>query len=117
MGDRAMIELVERENAPPLYLYTHWGGSDLALDVQAGLKRGEGRWNDPYLARILFCQMMDADDLHGTTGFGISTTPIDGRVLRVRLDAQTVRVNGRDYPFDEYVELPESELENWHDDC
>ena len=77
MSDRGNIVFVQPggiDNAPrPLvYLYSHWGGSELAETLQRALKRGVSRWDDnSYLARIVFCTMC-AGDVEGLTGFGIS---------------------------------------------
>ncbi len=96
MGDRGNIVILERE-APPLFLYTHWGGSDLVRYAAAGLRRAPDRWNDPaYLARSVFVALLDGDD--GTTGFGISTYPPDNEhpflVLDSNQDAYECRPNG-----------------------
>lgn len=83
MGDRANIVVIdEREDADltgkreAVFLYTHWTGSDLGEILAAGLVKGRSRWDDsPYLARILFQEMIEGDT--GTTGYGISTTLTD----------------------------------------
>ena len=46
MGDRANIEYLENESAPPIYFYTHWGGYELWKTLQDALIRGKDRWND-----------------------------------------------------------------------
>lgn len=72
MGDRANIRF-DVENEPSMYFYTHWSGSELPFTLQKALKRGESRWEDePYLARIIFCEMVDEDVL-GITGYGLAT--------------------------------------------
>ncbi len=79
MGDRGNIVIRQSAGGPGastpesyLYLYTHWGGSELPAILQAALKRGKERWNDePYLARIIFQEMLAGDD--GLESFGIST--------------------------------------------
>lgn len=104
MGDRANVKVVERDST--VFLYTHWSGSALPGTVQAALKRGERRWNDgQYLARIIFCEMMDGreDEL---TGYGITSVAYDGddRIITVNLDGQFVQVGGgKRKSFTEYI--------------
>lgn len=77
MGDRGNIVVVD--GASKVYLYTHWNGSDLVDIARAACTRAvsERRIDDgPYLARIVFCEMIGADK--GTTGFGISGEYGDG---------------------------------------
>lgn len=90
MGDRGNIYFVDREVGSQqwggMYLYTHWGGSALPQIVQAGLKRGDGRWGDSqYLARILFCELI-RDDVLGETGYGLGTHIGDNGHLIVRVN-------------------------------
>ena len=67
MGDRGQIKI--RDTG--VYLYTHWGGSELMADLKRALKRASDRWSDPeYLTRVIFDEMKD-DDVTSTTGFGI----------------------------------------------
>jgi len=69
MGDRGQC-LIEDEG---VYLYTHWGATELEDIVRKAIAKG-WRWGDPeYLARIIFCEMIKEDE-EGETGFGIGTT-------------------------------------------
>ena len=125
MGDRGNIVIRQSAGGPGastadsyLYLYTHWGGSDLPEILQAALKRGQERWDDePYLARIIFQEMLGGDD--GLTGFGISTHVGDNEhdFLLVDCGEQTVAVvppdkfptHRKSWSFEEFVKLdPES---------
>lgn len=99
MGDRGNVFVVDRygqDDEQPLrgvYLYTHWGGSELHDIVKAALARGSDRWDDgPYLARIIFCEMV-AGDVHGTTGYGIALSPPDNEhaILVVDVGRQEIR--------------------------
>ena len=101
MGDRGNI--IVKDNGSEVYLYTHWSGSDLPEVVQKSLQRGRDRWNDgQYLARILFCDMLDGDK--GTTGFGISSVIGDGGTdITVNVDEQTVEFRGATTSFAEYA--------------
>jgi hypothetical protein len=72
MSDSGNIAVKEGKHI--IYLYTHWGGSDLPETLKDALERGRKRWNDPaYLTRIIFCEMiMEASRLTDTDGLGIS---------------------------------------------
>ena len=97
MGDLGQVIIKDRE-APDLYLYTHWRGSQLREIVRSALKRRQ-RWNDgPYLARIIFCEMIKGEE-KGETGFGISTTPCDGVTIKVDIAGQKVGT----IPFDKFA--------------
>lgn len=93
MGDRANI--VIKTNGEQVCLYSHWRGSDLPNTLRVAMVRGKDRWNDaPYLARIIFCEMVKGNERE-TTGFGISQSIGDGcdRVLTLDVDTQTVKIN------------------------
>lgn len=76
MGDRANVVIYEGPKNV-VFLYTHWTGSTLPKVLKAALQRGRERWSDaPYLARIVFCEMVRGEELT-TTGYGIATTPCD----------------------------------------
>lgn len=103
MGDRGNI-IVKDANSE-VYLYTHWTGSDLPDVLRAALKRGKSRWNDgPYLARIIFCEMVKGEEMD-ETGFGISSTLGDGGTnITVNVDGQKITDHrGREKTFTEYV--------------
>lgn len=77
MGDRGQV-LIKDEG---VYLYTHWGATNLVGVVASSLSRQE-RWDDPeYLARIIFCEMV-IDDVGSPIGYGIGTQK-HGDVWRV----------------------------------
>jgi hypothetical protein len=55
-----------------VYLYTHWGATELAKKVQEAIAK-KWRWDDPeYLARIIF-DCMKGNDIDSGTGYGIGT--------------------------------------------
>jgi len=108
MGDRGNIIIQGGSMFPhPVYLYTHWGGSELAATIARALDDGRPRWDDPaYLARIIFHTLLDGDT--GETGFGLSTAIGDGedQCWIVDVEAQTVvRKGSKDKPlsFSEWV--------------
>jgi hypothetical protein len=86
VGDRGNIAILYKvgdggdEQYSLIYLYTHWGGSQIAQVLQDALRRSApnketgdlGRWFDPaYLARIIF-DSLKADEEDGILGFGIA---------------------------------------------
>lgn len=121
MGDRANIVIPQARKGVNIYLYTHWGGSELPTTLQAALARRQ-RWDDDsYLTRIIFSEMIKGDVL-AETGYGISTTPQDNQypLLVVDIAKQQVRIQPyvrgsggvaapgpplAKYSFDEYVSL------------
>jgi hypothetical protein len=110
MGDRGNI--IVKDGDSTVFLYTHWSGSDLPETVKSALQRGKDRWTDgPYLARILFCEMVKGDEM-SLTGFGISSTMCDGGTdITINVDEQTVREDTDAPPvsFAEYVSRQSSE--------
>ncbi len=73
MGDRNNIKITYN-NGQSVYLYSHWGGSELR-DIVADAVRTSGRVDDEsYFTRVLFCKMLGDDlrDWRGETGFGIA---------------------------------------------
>lgn len=104
MGDRGNIVIEEVDGTPTLYLYTHWTGSDLPTTVANALNRGYERWgDDPYLNRVLFCEMVRGCE-EEITGFGIDTDPGDGGTeVYVCHDAKRVRYNGQEFSFEDFA--------------
>ena len=99
MGDRNNIvvwqpQLIEgEEEKPPLYLYSHWHGQELAKCLADAIRHHPSdRINDPtYFTRIVFCEMVK-DDISGSTGFGISVqTPMDHDTYNDKLHVYWVK--------------------------
>lgn len=105
MGDRGNIIVSDRDGT--IYLYTQWAGSELPQIVASGLDRGRTRWDDqPYLTRILFCELVPADSWREETGYGISVVFGDGGTeVKVNIDTQQVSDDEGTYSFEEYVQL------------
>ena len=112
MGDRANVVLHEAEDRR-VFLYTHWGGSNLPETVRVALARRQ-RWNDPaYLGRIVFSEMIgDAETLKLETGFGISATVGDNSYPYIVIDGERQEIRFEDpdsggtiarYTFEEYA--------------
>ena len=117
MGDRANILVKEDSDDGGVYLYSHWGGTELPLALQNALKK-KWRWDDcAYLTRIIFDTM--SMGCHGDeTGCGISARVGDGgdRILIVEVERQQVRNEQgvAHWTFSEYIELtPEQIKKVW----
>lgn len=103
MGDRGNI--IVKDMGSEVYLYTHGTGSYLPETLKRALARKQ-RWDDgPYLARIIFCEMIKGSEAD-ETGFGISSKRGDGGTdITVNVDDQTVSRNGKKtVSFAEYIQ-------------
>jgi len=127
MGDRGNIVVDDGQNKP-VFLYTHWTGTELPQILQRALKRGRGRWGDTaYLTRIIFSEMIQNEVLE-ETGYGISTTLCDNEhnILLVDDKYKEIRVleadwkSGGDifkmhklaeFSYEQYIELDLSEFD------
>lgn len=95
MGDRGNIIVKQNPRESAIWLYSHWGGCELAQTLRRALARHQ-RWDDPpYLTRIIFCEMLrgsGSDPLDAETSYGISTGEVDNEhdYLIVDMEAQTV---------------------------
>lgn len=103
MGNRGNIVIHEKEGGK-IFLYTHWGGSDLRETVARALALGKARWDDEsYLTRIVF------DALSGRefreTGHGISTRVTDNEHPHVNLvmREQVVEIAGVQKSFEDFA--------------
>ncbi len=108
MGDRGNIVIIDANDKPKLWFYTHWSGSDLPNLVRKALIKGKDRWSDPsYLNRVLFQTMLGDDD--DITGFGIDTEQGDGGYeVYICHEKKTVRLQGvASYTFEEYIKTTE----------
>lgn len=106
MGDRGNI-CIKDDDKSKIYFYTHWTGSDLFDILQNALKRGRDRWNDdPYLARIIFSEMIK-DDVMDNTGYGISTYISDNEhpIFIVSSRNQKVYLDDKSWSFEDFLEL------------
>lgn len=72
LGDRGNIAVLQSDG-DQVWLYSHWGGTELPERLQDGLAAGRGRWNDePYLTKIIFGYAVPNDNWQEETGYGIS---------------------------------------------
>jgi hypothetical protein len=97
-GDRGNIVITQHplpDGGPngAIYLYTHSGGSWIALTVQCSLRRGSDRWDDePYLGRIIFNELTAGAELE-TMSFGVSTYLTDNEHDLIVVDTATQTVS------------------------
>lgn len=108
MGSRANI-ILEENDCPPIYFYTHWKSDYLPEIVHKAICR-KSRWDDPqYLARIIFGELIRGNE-NEETGFGISTYVGDGgdKIIGVNLSTQEVKMNGLTLSFDEVYDKEDS---------
>jgi len=94
MGDRGNIVIRQSAgtNSGDVWLYTHWGGTDIPEVVKRALAKKQ-RWDDKsYLARIIFQELVGDDK--GGTGFDLSTRLQDNEhdLLVVDIPSQKVCV-------------------------
>ena len=79
MGDRNNIKITY-STGDSVYLYSHWGGSELQ-DIVANAVMTSGRVTDEsYFARVLFSRMVTSGgtrDIDSETGYGIAPYPPD----------------------------------------
>jgi hypothetical protein len=93
MGDRGQV-LMKNEK---VYLYTHWGASELIKDVEKAIAK-RVRWDDEeYLARIIFDEMIGKNKGE-ETGFGIGGKKHGDiwRLITVDCDNETITVDDND---------------------
>lgn len=128
MSDAASICMIQRAGLePPLFFYTHSGGAELPWRLQVALASDAGldRWDDePYLARIIFCTMMDPSEQTGETGDAITIYLTDSQypILAVNSRSKIVGISSEANPtqpvktwtFDQFVVLKFG-LDPWAD--
>lgn len=103
MGDRANIVL-DYGHDKKIFLYTHWGGSELPQTLAYALTRGKERWCDEsYLSRIIFSEMV-RDNIDDLTGFGIAPYEVDNEHQYLVVDLEALTVNGT--PFPDFIADP-----------
>ncbi len=112
MGDRRNVQF--KMQPADLFLYTHWGGSELPQTVAEALRRGHGRWTDEtYLARIVFSQMI-AGEVMEETGYGISTSAAGDAgspPVVIDCDTQEVSIGRKAWTFEAFVKQYAEQVE------
>ncbi len=110
MGDRGNIRISQDRNVDDVYLYTHWRGGEIAKVLATGLHkiRGAGRYDAPYLTRVVFNELQGDD--RTTIGYGISVgyeVDNDHPIPEVWWDLQgEIRIDymGGEFNVDTFVE-------------
>lgn len=101
MGDRANI-VVQYGDGQRIFLYSHWSGTEMPEILRQGLLRGKPRWSDEsYLARILFCEMVQGSVLD-VTGYGIAPYPCDNDYPLLLVDPKKQQVRVTPYHHDKW---------------
>ena len=96
MGMRRNIALDYGANTK-VFLYTHWGAEHLEDTLRAALIRGRDRWDDPpYLARIIFSEMIQ-DEVLEETGYGIAPYVMDDEFPTIEVDLENRTVNRQSF--------------------
>jgi hypothetical protein len=132
MGDRANIVVRDRYakgEREAVFLYSHWGGYELPDVLRKALARNDRWGDDPYLARIVFEEMIEVDR-GGATGFGIATRmPDNEHDLLVLANERVYRLSEEEYraggfahldrvpsiAFADYIEVSERTWDNLTD--
>lgn len=110
MGDRRMAEVKLAKGS--IYIYSHWGGYEMATDAVEAIKSAQPRWADEsYAARIIVDQLTKGSR-DSETGHGLMLGPDaedsynnDQPSILIDLANQTFKVTGEGglpaTPFDE----------------
>jgi hypothetical protein len=113
MGDRGNVVL--EQEGKEIFLYSHWGGTEIPGIVQRVIAK-RIRWDDDaYLGRLIFQEMTRGCE-DEETGFGISTYAPDNEYpyIRVNSDKQAVTVDfspvgqrhpNKSYSFEEFASM------------
>lgn len=109
MGDRRHVVL-QYEDGKEIYIYTHWYGSSLPSLLAKALVHGKERWNDvPYLARIIFSQLLKGDE-DSLTGWGLAPNYMESQKDDLYIDLSSNTVNGKS--FQKFIDYHEDEKES-----
>lgn len=72
MGDRFVVGFKSKPDSVPVWLYSHWGGTDRHTELGDAIIAAKPRWGDPaYATRICISQFI-GPFWENETGFGIS---------------------------------------------
>lgn len=103
MGERAQVKMVSKDEECPIYLYSHYDGSNLINVVKSAILK-QWRWDDfSYLTRIIFCEMVK-DDINGEVGYGIDTSEHGDIEYLVTVDVDKQIIINTDV-YDKYTEV------------
>ena len=93
MGDRFVVGFRDTKDTPPVWLYSHWGGSDRLELLAKAIKAARPRWGDSAYATRIAISSIVGDSWNEETGFGITA-------------------GGRDFCFPDYDDV---HLVTWSD--
>lgn len=111
MGDRGNIQIKDAfAKGDGVFLYSHWGGTELPKTLAYALDspEGRGRWDDrAYLARIIF-DHMTRGSASPETGFGIDTAEMDPEHNTLVVDCSEKTVDG--VPFADFIRYAQKKV-------
>ena len=93
MGDRGQVHIKNTG----VFLYTHWGATELIQQVHTALSK-KWRWDDDeYLTRIIF-DVMIGNEQGSETGYGIGNEQHGDvwRLVEIDCSKQTVKIIDND---------------------
>jgi hypothetical protein len=93
MGDRYVVGFRDTKDTPPVWLYSHWGGSDRLSEIANAIEKARPRWSDSSYATRIAISSIVGDSWGEETGFGISA-------------------GGRDFTYPDYDDV---HLVTWSD--
>lgn len=95
-----------------LWIYTHWGGYDLAETVRDAIALARDRWNDEnYCSRIITMHVMQQNS-NGLTGCGIANHSMDSEYNDIFIDVpnQKLTIGNNEWTFKEFIDISDLEL-------
>lgn len=108
-----------------LVLYSHWGGSRLAVDLRKALAKARPRWGDnSYATRIVVCSLISKAEWDSETGYGLSVGELcdnEHNILFVDwLTEQVVCVSEQGerlgcVSFEKFVGMSDTECTRFHE--
>lgn len=109
MGCRGNIQ-IQFSNKRSIYFYTHWRGNSIREVVQSALRRRGRWWDEAYLARMIFCELVKGQESE-ETGYGIAPYVMDNEhpIVKVTPHTLTVRIGRKSYTFEEFINMEEIE--------
>ena len=122
MGDRGIIVVDDGCSDYQVGLYSHWFGNDLLRILREALSKGQSQWDDPpYLARVIFCEMILTDNTNdGLTGFGIHVINLSEfpgvlidykESIIVNTPHYTIKIGNKTLSFKELLSLEITDLD------
>lgn len=115
MGDRAQLQITNGERS--IFLYTHWGGVELARATARGLSTDRTLDSDPAYAmgNVLRSIVRDAGGLDSTSGLGVGFAFEDndderGAPLVLDIVKRTVSFKSKSVPVKAFIAAPEKSV-------